>query len=228
MKKICLLLAALLCCIPVLSACGAQSSAESTVVAAIEARYVDFDYEAMYELAHNYNVELYKELLEGEDDVLKAEKDSISKKCDTIKSTIKAEEKFAEKVDDYEFTYEVRYCKSYDEDDDEFDVVVKSSKFAKEGYSDMKDLIDEVADVRVVGEFIITNEDGDEFISNFDKNYTCFRIDGTWYVEWKDVAPDYTDSLGALGALGDLGDLMGDVDLDDLGDLAGDLGDLFG
>lgn len=217
MKKICLLLAVLLCCIPVLSACGAQSSAESVVTAALEARYVDFDYETMYELAHNYNVELYKELLADEDDVLKAEKDAISKRCDTLKSTIKAAEKAADTYDDYTFEYEIRYCKVYDEDDDAFDEIVKASKFSGDGYSDMKNLIDEVAKARVVGEIIYTTDSDAEIISNIDETYTCYRIDGTWYIDWSDASED-TFAPGV-----DLGDLVGD-----LGDIAEGLGDLFG
>ncbi len=208
MKKIALLLAMLICVVPVLTACGANSSPDGAVEAALVARYEDFDYEALYELSYKYDKELFVDLL-GSGDVLDAEKNSIDNNRETLKETVKAAQKLSEMFDDYSFDYEIRYCNIYDKKDDAFDTIIKSSKFSNEGYGDVKDAISKVAKVRVIGEIVFENDDGNCIYNNIADTYTCYYIDGDWYVNWSDADVD-SDSveMDGLGDLDDLGNLV--------------------
>ena len=207
MKKIAMLLAMLLCLVPVLSACGAQSSAEGVVEAALQARYEDFDYETLQKIDYKCNKELFTELLDS-GEVLDELKKDIEDEREEIKTNLKSYKKTAEAAEDYSVTYEIRYCNVYDEDDDAFDVILKKSEFSEEGFGDVKDAIDQVARVRVIGEIIFENEDGLRMISNIAEIYTCYRIDGDWYIDWENASSD-VDSVEVGVDLGDLGSLLG-------------------
>jgi len=179
MKKLALLLSMLLCLVPTLASCGANSSPEKAVTAVIEATYEDFDYEVFNKVCYSLNVDLYEDVLEGDD--LKAAKENIRSTQDVIKETFKEMKKEAEKCEKFKLEYDIRYCEIYDEKDDEFDEIIKRNSDIND--TDFEDLTDKVAKVRVVGEVFVTDEDGEDDIVEIDETFTCFHIDGNWYVE---------------------------------------------
>ncbi len=182
MKKIALLLAMLLCLVPTLASCGMNSSPEKVVSAVIEATYEDFDYEVINKICYNLDVDLYEDVFEGDD--LKAAKESIRASQDVIKESFKQMEDRAEECEKYDLKYDIRYCEIYDDKDDEFDEIIKANDTIND--TDFEDLTDKVAKVRVVGEVFITDEDGDDSINEIDNTFTCYRIDGKWYIDFND------------------------------------------
>ncbi|MBQ4317011.1 MAG: hypothetical protein IJC20_02065, partial [Clostridia bacterium] len=177
---IALLLAMLLCLVPALASCGVNSSPEKVVEAVVEATYKDFDYEVFNKVCYNLDVGLYEDVLEGDD--LKDAKENIRSIQDVIKEGFKETQKEAEKFKDYDLKYDIRYCEIYDEKDDEFDKIIKANSSIND--TDFEDLTDKVAKVRVVGEIFITDEDGEDDIEEIDNTFTCYHIDGKWYIDF--------------------------------------------
>lgn len=179
MKKLALVLAMLLCVVPVLSACGANSSPEKAAETAFKATYVDFDYEAYYEVAYKLNLDLIEDVMEGSDK-LDGMKEEARSERDSMKEMIKSMKDNAEDYEDYDIDYEVRYCISYDKDEDKFDEIMEDFGFAD---TDFVDLIDEVAVVGIAAEVYTTDEDGVEEVDGTYAKITCYNIDGDWYID---------------------------------------------
>ncbi len=183
MKKICLLLAMLLCLVPVLSACGANSSPEKAVTAAIDVKYGDGDAdpEDYWAVVYNYNLDLV-ELLDSDEasDI----KESIREARKEVKETLNQHEDMDEymedeELDDWSFKYEIIYCNTYEKGSDIFDNAISTFKYVD---TDMEDYVDEVAKVGVL--FITEYEkDGETYTSSSTKDFSCFKIDGKWYIE---------------------------------------------
>ncbi len=181
MKKICLILAMLLCLVPVLASCGANSSAEKAAVAAFEAKYVDFDYEAYFEVDYTCNLELVEDVLDG-NDKLDEYKTTVRETKESVKETIKNYAKAPGEYEDYDVEYEVRYCISYEKDSDRYDSIVKNYFEFQENDTDFKDLIEEVAIVGIAVEVYTTDDEDVDSISGAYMRVVCFNIDGDWYV----------------------------------------------
>ncbi len=182
MKKICLLLAMLLCLVPVITACGANSSPEKAVTTALEVMYGDGDAdpEDYWKVVYNYNLDLI-ELLDSDEasDV----KESIRAAQKEIKGTLNQfkdiEETLEEEdIDDWNFSYEIIYCNTYEKGSDTFDSFIESFKYVD---TDMEDHVTEVASVGVLLTYEYEKEKED-FTSSNVKNFTCYKIDGDWYI----------------------------------------------
>lgn len=177
MKKFAILLAMLLCVLPVLTACGGASGAEKAVEKSMEAMYVDFDYEEFYENVYELDLDLLEDVFEG--DKLDAAKEAARAQRDSVKEMIKSIQDNAEDLEDFEIVIEVRYSQLFDKDSDEYDAMMESFSFKG---TDMEDLVDATAVVGVVMEYYATDEDGKETINGQYEEVECYKIDGTWYV----------------------------------------------
>ncbi len=201
MKKISLLLAMLLCLVPVLGSCGANSSAKNAAKAAFEAYYVDGDADAYFEVALNYNVDLLKEYIDSDDvddmktdvrDAQKEEKDDIKELWDVL--TNDEDDGGLGADDDFKVKGEVISCETYDDKTDIYDEAIES--FEYEG-SDLEDFVEEVAIVNILMTIEFTVDDVD-YVKTMTLEYLCYNIDGDWYVG--DMNP-----LGALAFFMNIG-----------------------
>ena len=188
MKKIAILLAMILCVVPVLTACGGVGGAEKAVKNYLEARYVDFDKEAFFASSVLYNKDMLKELLD-EDDYKAVTYDGWR---DTIENSIKNYKEYAEDAEDYELNYEIYASRVIEKDSDEFDAILAQVSFnvSGEGYgeellikdTDLEDLVEEMAIVRYIGEQNYVNRKDEERIETVGSSLLCLNIDGDWYV----------------------------------------------
>lgn len=183
MKKICLLLALLLCMAPVLSACGANSSPEKAVLAALDVKYGDGDAdpEDYWAVVYNYNLDLI-ELLDS--DEASTVKEGIRAAQKEMKASLNLYEDIEDKlededIDDWDFSYEILFCNTYEEGSDTFDEAIKEFKYVD---TDIEDYVDEVAQVGVLMTTVY-EKDGEEFTSVNTKTFSCYKIDGDWYIE---------------------------------------------
>ncbi len=183
MKKISLLLAMLLCLAPLFVACGANSSPEKAVVAALDVIYGDGDAEAedYWAVAYNYNLELI-ELMDSDD---KADyKEMIRAAQKEKKSSFNSMEKmddYAEEaeLDDWDFEYEILYCDTYEKGTDTFDAAIADFDYVD---TDVEDYVEEVATVGVLITSIY-EKDGETFTNVEVETFDCYNIDGDWYIE---------------------------------------------
>ncbi len=185
MKKISLLLAMLLCLVPVLGSCGANSSAKNAAKAAFDAYFIDSDADAYFEVALEYNIDILKEYIDSDDvDDLK---ESVREAQKTTKDEIKEYWDFLTEDEDeggygaddnYKVKGEVLSCEVYDSKSDAFDEAIKG--FAYEN-TDLEDVVEEVALVNILMTVEYTVGD-DDYTKATVKTYTCFNVDGNWYV----------------------------------------------
>lgn len=184
MKKIALLLALLLCMVPVLSSCGANSSAKKAAVAAFEAYYVDSDPSAYFEVCVDYNVDLLKEYIDS--DAADAMKESVRASQDSVKETIKSYwDSYTESekdgglgAEDVSVDYEVLTVSKYNDKTEAFDKVMAEFTYDN---SDIEDVVKEVAIVEILTTIEYTIDD-DDYVDSGVKTYYCYNIDGDWYV----------------------------------------------
>lgn len=183
MKKLALILAMLLCLVPVLSACGANSSPEKAVSAALDVKYGDGDAdpEDYYAVVLNYNLDVLD--LMDDEDAAKSYKESIRESQKSIKDSLNSMEDMDENaedqdIDDWSFEYEIAYCNIYDKGSDTFDSYVESFIYAN---SSVEDSIEEVAIVGVL-EYYEYSKDDCDYTNIESDSYVCYCIDGDWYV----------------------------------------------
>jgi len=184
MKKIALLLALLLCLVPVLSACGANSSAKKAASAAFEAYYIDGDAEAFFEVSADYNLELVKEYITS--DKADSLKESIRSKQDSAKETIKeywdrytdSEKDGGMGAEDVDVSYEVLFVDTYDKKSDAFEKAMEEFTYND---TDIEDEVTKVAHVGLLATITYTI-DGDDYTDAAVRDFTCYCIDGNWYV----------------------------------------------
>ncbi len=186
MKKLALLLALLLCLAPVLSACGANSSAKKAAVAAVKAEYINCDADDYFDVALRYNVDLIDEYIKDTEQAT-ALKESARAAKDTKKESIKAQWDFFTKSEDEgglgaedepDVDYEVIYVETYGEKTDAFDKIMEGFRYKG------TDLEDEVTKVAKVG-ILVTVEytvDDDDYVDAEVETLTCYCIDGDWYI----------------------------------------------
>ncbi len=183
MKKISLLLALILCLVPVLSACGANSSPEKAVKAAIDVKYGDgeADVEEYWAVAYNYNTDILDLLTDKEE--ASDYKESIRESRKMAKEMLNLYKDLddmmeEEEIDKFDFDYKVLYCDTY-EKGDTYDELVEEFGYAN---TDIEDKIEAVANVGVL--FTYEMKKGKDVAHNSDvETYTCYKIDGKWYVE---------------------------------------------
>ena len=115
MKKISLVLAMLLCLVPVLSACGANSSPEKAVKAALDVVYGDgdADVEDYWAVAYKYNLDIIDEYISNSDkkDTFETEVRSLRTSKQVKLNTLKdIDDQMEEaKIDDWDFSNEILY-----------------------------------------------------------------------------------------------------------------------
>lgn len=176
MKKIALLLAMLLCLVPVFSACSmGTSGAEKVVKNYLEAIMKDFDKDAAYEAVFYQNKEILEVVL-SEDlyDAVTAEgwRDETDKQ-------IKNEKKYANDADDYDFSYEIYDSRAIEIDSDEYDALVE--EFSVIINDDVEDAIEGIALVRAIYDQVYTMGD-EEYLVTEEVTFLCVEIEGDWYI----------------------------------------------
>ena len=183
MKKISLILALLLCLVPVLASCGANSSAEKAVKTAIEVKYGDgdADVEDYWAVAYNYNLDILDLLTDKEE--ASDYKESIRDARKSVKESLNMfgkdfqDELEDEGIDKWDFDYEILYCDVY-EKGDTFDAAVENFGYAN---TDIEDKIEAVAKVGVL--MTMESKKGKEVAHESNTTtYVCYKIDGKWYV----------------------------------------------
>lgn len=186
MKKISLILAFILCLVPVLSGCGANSSAKNAAKAAAAARYVDQDTAAFFEVAVDYNVDILKDYLDSDD--AEAMRTKVRENQDRVKESIKkqwdhiteSEKEGGLGGDDLKVKVgNVIYCNEYEAGSEAFDNAMKGFIYDN---TDVEDYVEKVAKVGVLLTVTYT-VDGQKFTEAGVQNYTCYCIDGNWYVD---------------------------------------------
>ncbi len=185
MKKIALLLALLLCLAPVLSACGANSSAKKAAAAAFEAYYIDGDAEAFFEVNAAYNLDLIKKYISSE----KADslKETARSKQDSAKENIKEQwDKYTDSEDDgglgaedLKVKYEILFVDTYGKKSEAFENALESFTFND---TDIEDEVTKIARVGILGT-VTFSIDGDDYTDATVRDYTCYCIDGKWYID---------------------------------------------
>lgn len=187
MKKIALLLALLLCLVPVLSACGAGGGGGVKAVKKyLDARFVDFDKDAFDEVYLRFNKDLLKENLESE----QYDAVAYSGWRDSTHSYIKDTAKYVEKAKKYDFNYEIYDSRTVKEKDEEFDVILEQLYLSTQSYenkvylkdTDFEDKIEEFCLVRVLGLETWVNDSKEERIAEYENTLLSIKIDGKWYV----------------------------------------------
>ena len=178
MKKLALFLALILCMVPVLSSCGVNSSAEKVAVAAVEAMFVDFDYEAYYETNYILNLDLLEDVMGGSDKY-EGMKDEARSERETVKEQIKSLKNSANDYEDYDVKFDVRYVISYEKDSKYYDKCVQEFEYIG---TDFQDLIEEVAIVGIAAERYATDDEDNETVSGNYFEITCYNIDGDWFI----------------------------------------------
>jgi len=183
MKKIALVLAMLLCLVPVLSACGLGSSPKNAVKQALDVKYGDGgeDVEDFYEVTLDYNLDVLEFL--DDDDEKSDYKDEIRAAQKEVKKSLNSledieDEMEEEDITDFDFSYEILYCNTYDDKSDYFDTLLKSFKYADTSVED------EVTEVAVVGVLLTTeySDDDGDYTSVETDTFTLYKIDGNWYI----------------------------------------------
>ncbi len=185
MKKIALLLAMLLCLAPVLSACGANSSAKKAAAAAFEAYYVDGDADEYFAVNLNYNVDLIKEFIDSEKGDLM--RDAIREAQGGVKTEIKEYwDKYTKSKDDggkgaedLKVDYDIVFADTYGKKTEAFEKYI--DKFAYKN-TDIVDEVSKVARVGILRTLTYTDSDGDDYTEATVITYICYCIDGDWYV----------------------------------------------
>jgi hypothetical protein len=183
MKKITLLLAMLLCLVPVLGACGGAGNPEAAVSAWLDAKYADGDakVEDVYAVKLNLNLDVL-DLIENETEASDLEK-AVRSNREGTKDKINTMEDMDEKLednkwDDYDFNYEIIFCDKYDDDSDTFEEAKKD--FLYKGTA----IEDELTAVARVGVLMTgTIEKDGETMTNADVEvFELYCIDGNWYI----------------------------------------------
>ena len=183
MKKICLLLALIICLVPVLTSCdgilvgltGGSAGAESVAKEYIDAIYKDFDKNALFEISARYNKELLKSKLSEED----FESHTYEGWREAIEMHIKKHRTYAADAAEYDVKYKVYSSRTVSKDSDEFGVITGNTVFRE---TEMEDAVEELALVRVVGEQNYVNSSDEERTVTFYEELLCLKIDGKWYV----------------------------------------------
>lgn len=183
MKKFTLLLAMLLCLVPVLASCGGAGNPEAAVETWLDAKYADgdADVEDVYEVVLEWNLDVL-DLLDNDDkaselkEAVRSARDGAKDRINTMKDM---DEKMEEnKYDDYDFSYEILYCDEYDKDSEIFDEAKK--EFAYKGTS-VEDELTAVAHVGVLITAVI-EKDGDTQTNAYVDEFGLYCIDGNWYI----------------------------------------------
>lgn len=185
MKKIALLLALLLCLAPVLSACGANSSAKKAASAAFEAYYIDGDAEAYFEVKSDYNLELVKEYITS--DMAEMLKESIRNSQSKVKDRIKevwddytdSKDDNGKGADEVNVDYEVLFVDTYGKKTQAFEDAMEDFTYND---TDIEDEVSKIAYVGILKTLTYTDSDDDDFTEASVITYTCYCIDGNWYV----------------------------------------------
>lgn len=183
MKKFTLLLAMLLCLVPVLASCGGASSAEAAVTTWLDAVYADGDAEVedVYAVKLAWNLDVVK-LIENADKASEFE-DSVRSARDGAKNKINEMEDIEETIeenkwDDCSVTYEIIYCNEYDKKSELFDEA--KSEFMYKGTA----VEDELSAVAAVG-VLVTREiekDGEVMTMADVEVFSVYCVDGSWYI----------------------------------------------
>lgn len=183
MKKFTLLLAMLLCLVPVLASCGGASSAETAVTTWLEAVYADGDAEVddVYKVVLEWNLEVL-DLLDSEDkasdlkEAVREARDGAKEEINLLKDVDKTLEEL--KCDDYKVSYEILYCDEYDKKSDMFDAAKES--FMYKGTA----IEDELTAVAKIGVLVTIEmeKDGDIITDAEIDEYGAYCIDGKWYI----------------------------------------------
>ena len=196
MKKLSLILALLLCLMPVLTACGG-GGAEKTVKQYLKAVYKDFDSSVLEEITLEYNKKLNKDILSTEEfeqyanayyygddseyydwDAEKQFDAAIDSLEDRLGDNKRVTEKDWEK---YKVNYKVEYCEVYEEDDDLFDFYKEYSFSTKYTKTDFKKKITAYARAYVSGTISYVDEDM-KFVQPINETFVLFCIDDEWYI----------------------------------------------
>ncbi len=183
MKKITLLLAMLLCLVPVLGACGGAGNPEAAVTAWLDAKYAEgkADVEDVYEVMLNLNLDVLEFITndtEASDleKTVRSNREGTKDKINTLKDM---DEKLEDnKWDDYNFTYELIFCDEYDKDTDTFEEAKKD--FLYKGTA-VEDELTAVARVGVLMTAII-EKDGETMTNADVEVFELYCIDGNWYI----------------------------------------------
>ncbi len=175
MKKIALVLAMLLCLVPVLSACGGAGGAEKVVKNYLEAVMKDFDKDAAYEALFFQNKDILKEVLDEE----AFEEHTEEGWRDSTDKEIKSEKEYEKNADDYSFSYEIYDSRVIELDSDEYDAII--ADYEEILTEDVEDAIEGMALVRVFYEQTYTKGDEDRtYVGSV--TYLCAEIKGDWYI----------------------------------------------
>ena len=181
MKKISLILALLLCLMPVLTACGGGSP-EKAVKKYLEAKYETFEAEVFEEVVLQYNKDVLKKALTADEFKTLCGGDEAVKK--QLEDVLDDNRKDSEKEwDKYKVSYKISVCEVYEEDDERFDYY----KEIQEAYSplfktDFKKDITAVALVNVTGKITYVDDEM-KFVRPINETLTLFCIDDEWYIE---------------------------------------------
>ena len=158
-----------------------------------------------WKVAFEYNLDILA-LLDDEDVADKWETDIRAAQKDAKKGLNQMEdiEDFMEdmKYDDYDFSYEVIFCNVYDEDTKEFDKVMEKFRYVN---TDMEDYVTEIAHISVL-ERAEWEYDGEDYTKVNTVDYTCYRIDGDWYVSVGWVGGSIEDEIEDA-----IGDIIGSI-----------------
>ena len=183
MKKFTLLLAMLLCLVPVLASCGGAGSPEAAVETWLDAKYADgdADVEDVYAVKLAWNLDVI-DLIDNENDASALEKtvrtarDGAEKRINTLKDLDKILEE--EELDDCDTSYEILFCDEYDKDSEIF--TEAKSAFMYKGTA----IEDELTAVARVGVLIteVSEKDGETGTEVDVEEFILFCIDGSWYI----------------------------------------------
>ncbi len=183
MKKFTLLLAMLLCLVPVLASCGGAGSAEAAVETWLDAQYADGDAEVedVYAVKLAWNLELL-DLIDNDDKASEFE-ESVRSARDNAKENINQMKDLDEQLeenkwDDYSVSYEILYCNEYDKKSELFDEVKGS--FMYKGTA----IEDELTAVASIGVLVTTEveKDGEDITTANIRTFTVYCVDGNWYI----------------------------------------------
>jgi hypothetical protein len=182
MKKISLILALLLCLMPVLTACGG-GGAEKAVKKYLDAKYKDFESEVFEEVVLNYNKDILKKNFTTEEfQKYVGTDDAFKKRLNELDEQLDDNRKAAEKEwDKYKVSYKIDFCEVYEEDDERFDFYKEYKLDARYTKTDFKKEITAIAVVGVTGKISYVDDEM-KFVKPIGEELVCVCIEDEWYI----------------------------------------------
>lgn len=188
MKRLCLVLILILC-LNLFSGCSfdPRSSPENAAEAYFEAKYIEFDADAYFDICFCHQGSFIEKFCEDDSDLR-----YIVQYNNKIRGDIRIEfDERAEECEDDEITYYIESVdleKNYKSGSEKFDSIVGSLKHTIKNYLgdylgtlDLSDFDDMVEECALVDVELIKYEDGDEESLDFDVYLA--KINGQWYVD---------------------------------------------